>query len=50
MGSLTIEMVLERLVDDLRDGQAVEFGLAPDRFDPAALYMEGKALNAFQVQ
>lgn len=45
MGSLTIEMLSERLVDDLGNGQAVEVRLAPDGFDPAALDMEGDALG-----
>ena len=43
-------MVSERLIDNPRDGQAVEVGLAPDRLDPAALDVEGCAFNAFQVQ
>jgi len=38
-------MVLERLVDDLRDGQAVEVCLASDRLDPAALDVEGDPLG-----
>jgi hypothetical protein len=43
-------MVSERLIDNLRDGQAVKVGLAPDRLDPAALDVEGWAFNTFQVQ
>src|SRR5262245_5231840 len=45
MDLLSLEMVLERLIDDLRDGQAVKVCLAPDRLDPAALDMEGNALG-----
>jgi hypothetical protein len=50
VGLLTIEMVLEGLVDDLGNGQAVQVCLAPDGLDPAALDVEGCAFNAFQVQ
>ena len=32
-----LEMLSERLVDDLCDGQGVEVSLAPDGCDPAAL-------------
>ena len=39
-------MLSERLVDDLRNGQAVEIGLASDGLDPAALDMEGDALRS----
>src|SRR5262249_28468105 len=35
----------ERLIDDLRDGQAIQVSLAPDGLDPAALDMEGNALG-----
>jgi hypothetical protein len=45
-----LEILPERLVDDLGNGQAVEVCLAPDRLDPAAFDMESRSLNAFQVQ
>ena len=45
-----LEMLSERLIDDLCDGQAVEVRLAPDGLDPAALDVEGCVFNAFQVQ
>src|SRR5262245_41553394 len=38
-------MTLKRLVDDLRDGQAVEIGLTPDRLNPATFDVEGDALR-----
>src|SRR5262245_50499972 len=40
-----LEILPERLVDDLRDGQAVQVRLTPDRLDPSALNMEGDALG-----
>src|SRR5262245_35837527 len=45
MDLLSLEMLLERLVDHLRDGQAVQVRLTPDGLDPAALDMEGDALS-----
>jgi hypothetical protein len=44
-----LEILPERLVDDLRNGQVVEVCL-PARLDPTAFDMEGSSLNAFQVQ
>jgi len=40
-----LEILPERLVDDLGNGQAVEIGLASDGLDPPALDMEGNALG-----
>ena len=40
-----LEILPERLVDDLGDGQAVQVSLASDRLDPAALDMEGDAFG-----
>ena len=45
MCSVTIEMALECLVHNLRDGQTIEVCLAPDGLDPATLDMEGDALG-----
>src|SRR5262249_48663551 len=43
LGSL--EMASEGLIDDLRDGQAVQVGLTPDRHDLAAFDMKGDAFG-----
>src|SRR5262245_21231672 len=40
-----LEILPERLIDDLGDGQAIEVCLTPNRLDPAALDMEGDALG-----
>jgi len=45
VGRLPIEILSECLIDNLRDGQAVQVRLTPDRLDPAALDMEGDALG-----
>ena len=45
-----LEMLSERLIDDLGDGQTVQVCLASDGLDPAAFDMEGSSLNVFQVQ
>ena len=47
---LPLEILPEGLIDDLGVGEAVEIGLAPDRLNPALFDMEGRSLNAFQVQ
>jgi hypothetical protein len=44
-GLQALEMLSECAVDNLRNGQAVEVSLTPDRLDPAALDMEGDALG-----
>jgi len=41
----SLEMLSERLVNDLCDGQAVQVCLASDSLDPAALDVEGNALG-----
>jgi hypothetical protein len=45
LGGLSLEMVFERLIADLCDGQAVQVCLTPDRLDPAAFDVEGDALG-----
>ena len=49
-GLWSLEILLERLIHNLGDGQVIEVRLAPDGFDPALFDMEGSSLNAFQVQ
>src|SRR5262249_43235182 len=49
-GGLTVylealEMAPERLINDLRNGQAIQICLAPNRLNPAAFDMEGDALG-----
>jgi hypothetical protein len=43
-----LEILPERLIDDLGDGQAVQICLASNRLDPVALDMEGNPLRPFQ--
>src|SRR5262245_61875857 len=45
MGSLTIEMMLEGLVDDVGNGQAVKVSVASDRVDRPAFDSGGDALG-----
>ena len=40
----------ECLIDNLGNGQVVKVCLASDGLDPALFDMEGRSLNAFQVQ
>jgi hypothetical protein len=47
---LPFEILSESFIDDLGVGQVVEARLSPDRLNPALFDMEGRSLNAFQVQ
>ena len=45
MGLLPLEMVSERFIDNLGDGQVIEVSLSTDRLHPAPFDMEGGALG-----